>query len=162
MAERSLDALTSPFYLLACEWIARVTARGVAVMIVQTRRTMVEHQANLAAGTSGTSLSLHLPRSLRPATVVGVQTLTVDFGKADAMDLAPYDQYNLHGPDKLKWDSKDPAWGVIGEEAEKLGLRWGGRWKSPFDPGHAELALPSKHQLLVAERARPWPTFRIA
>lgn len=26
--------------------------------------------------------------------------------------------------------------GIIGEQ---LGLRWGGRWKSPFDPSHLEL-----------------------
>lgn len=26
----------------------------------------------------------------------------------------------------------------LGERAEELGLKWGGRWKSPFDPGHFE------------------------
>lgn len=157
--DRSLDALTTAFYPLACEWIARVTARGVAVMIVQTRRTMAEHQANLAAGTSGTSLSLHLPRRLRLATLTQVDTPPEDLDRADAMDLAPYDVYALAGPDKLQWNSRHRAWGVLGEEAERVGLRWGGRWRSPFDPGHAELVLPVKRPLLLAERQRPWPTF---
>lgn len=35
------------------------------------------------------------------------------------------------------WD--DPVlWRKIGVTGEKLGLRWGGRWRKPFDPGHFE------------------------
>ena len=120
-------------------------------------------QANLANGTSGTSLSLHLPRHLRQPTLVGLSDpLAGDADKADAMDLAPYAIYQLHGPDKLQWDAADPAWGILGEEAERLGLRWGGRWRRPFDPGHAELLLPTKHRYVAEERTRPWPTFRVA
>jgi hypothetical protein len=29
-------------------------------------------------------------------------------------------------------------WLKIGVEGEKLGLRWGGRWRKPYDPGHFE------------------------
>jgi hypothetical protein len=29
-------------------------------------------------------------------------------------------------------------WKKIGVEGEKLGLRWGGRWRSPYDPAHFE------------------------
>lgn len=160
MADRSLDSLSSAFYPLACELIARVTARGVAVLVVQTRRTEAEHQANLAAGTSGTSRSLHLPRRVRLSTLAGLDGARPDdLDKADAMDLAPFAIYQAQGPDKVNWDTKDPAWGIIGEEAERAGLRWGGRWRTPFDPGHAELVLPVKRQLLIAERQRPWPTF---
>lgn len=162
MPDRSLDSLSSAFYNSACEWVARVTARGVAVMVIQTSRTAQEHAANLAAGTSGTSLSLHLPRRLRIATLQGLAGggLGLDAEKADAMDIAPYDVYQISGPDKIKWDAHHPAFGVIAEEAERVGLRSGARWISPFDPGHAELVLPVKHAFLVAERARPWPTFR--
>ena len=31
----------------------------------------------------------------------------------------------------------------FGETAEKVGLRWGGRWKQPYDPGHVE--FPGQH-----------------
>ena len=65
MPDRSFDSLSSTFYPLACEWVARVTARGIAVMIVQTGRTLAEHQQNLLSGTSGTTMSLHLPRKMR-------------------------------------------------------------------------------------------------
>jgi len=30
------------------------------------------------------------------------------------------------------------VWKKIGAVGEKLGLRWGGRWRHPFDPGHFE------------------------
>ncbi len=35
------------------------------------------------------------------------------------------------------WDNK-ALWTRVGVTGEKLGLRWGGRWKKPYDPGHFE------------------------
>jgi hypothetical protein len=35
------------------------------------------------------------------------------------------------------WDNV-ALWRKIGVAGEKLGLRWGGRWKKPYDPGHFE------------------------
>lgn len=158
MPDRSLDSLSSDFYPLACEWIARVTARGIAVMVVQTSRTPAEAAANIANGTSKLSKSLHLPRALRWNAVRPLSAADAD--KADAMDIAPWAVWQLHGDDKLQWDTKDPAWGIIGEEAERVGLRWGGRWRDPFDPGHGELVLPWSATTLAEERARTWPVFR--
>lgn len=161
MAERSLDALSSDFYPKACEFLARVTARGVCLLIVQTRRTLAEHQDHIASGASNVTFSKHLPRHLRGFSddiSLGPDLLsrTSDLDKSDAMDVAPYDIFQLHGPDKLQWTLKDGAWLIIGEEAERLGLRWGGRWQKPVDPGHVELVLDD-HDRWLAERARPWP-----
>lgn len=36
-----------------------------------------------------------------------------------------------------QWDDK-VLWRKIGVEGEKLGLRWGGRWRTPYDPAHFE------------------------
>jgi hypothetical protein len=36
-----------------------------------------------------------------------------------------------------QWDNT-ALWKKVGTEGEKLGLRWGGRWKSPYDPAHFE------------------------
>jgi hypothetical protein len=35
------------------------------------------------------------------------------------------------------WDNVQ-LWKKIGVMGEKLGLRWGGRWRKPYDPGHFE------------------------
>lgn len=162
MPDRSLDSLTSQFYPLACELIARITERGVAIMIVCTGRTVDEQQVALINGNSGTVLSSHLPRKMRWRNTTGAVSVPGDMEKSDAIDLCPYEEYQLVGPDKLQWDGKHPAFGIIGEEAEKLGLRWGGRWLKPFDPGHVELALPWKVAMMAEERKRPWPEFRKA
>lgn len=107
---------------LAMELLARCVEAGFAVFIVDTLRTAAEHRANLAKGVSWTKHSKHLD--------------------GDAIDLCPFEQYALHGPDKLNWDSADPVWQKIGVIGEALGLRWGGRWKQA-DLGHFEYVTPS-------------------
>jgi hypothetical protein len=119
---RKLDDLDPRFKPLALELVARCVEAGIGVMIVDTLRTPAEHAANLAAGVSWTNRSKHLD---------GL-----------AIDLAPYEQYALHGPDKLQWNGSDPVWERIGEIGERLGLRWGGRWRQK-DLGHFELVLPT-------------------
>lgn len=132
---RRLDDLSSDLQPLAFALLARLVERGIAVMIVDTLRTEEEHAANLKAGTSVAKFSRHLPRKLRRFC----QPDDPNREKADAMDLCPYEVYAASGPDKLAWDTEAPGWRVIGEEAEQLGLVWGGRWRQPHDPGHVEL-----------------------
>lgn len=116
---RKLDDLSLAMRPKAVELLARLTEAGIAVMIVDTLRTKEEQAENLRKGVSATLNSKHL---------VG-----------DAIDICPYETYLLAGPDKLQWNTKDPVWARIGAIGEALGLRWGGRWKSPHDPGHFEL-----------------------
>lgn len=132
---RALNDLSSDLRPLAFELLARLVERGVAVLIVDTLRTEAEHAANLSSGASVAKFSRHLPRHLRRFC----DPHDPNRETSDAMDLCPYETYALHGPDKLRWDPTDAAWAVIGAEAEKLGLVWGGRWVKPYDPGHVEL-----------------------
>ncbi len=151
--DRSLDSLSSAFKPKVFELLARLVERGLAVQIVETARTPAEAAANLAAGTSATSHSKHLPRRLRGILFASDPA---DLEKADAVDLCLYSEYELKGPDKLQWDSTDPAWAIIMEEAEKLDLRSGRRWHSPVDPGHVELIMsPADRALATEERQRP-------
>lgn len=39
--------------------------------------------------------------------------------------------------DSARWEDK-ALWKKVGVEGEKLGLRWGGRWRHPYDPAHFE------------------------
>lgn len=131
---RNLDDLSSDLRPKAFELLARLTERKCLVLIVDTLRTREEHEANLRAGTSKTALSKHLPRSLRNVPCPN----PADLEKSDALDLAPLVP-NAEGIGwHVSWANTHPTWAVIGEIAESLGLRWGGRWKSPHDPGHVE------------------------
>lgn len=129
---RALNDLSSPLRPKVFELLARLTEHGFSVLIVDVLRTEAEHEANLAKGVSWTARSKHLPRKLR-----GWPVTDIDAEKSDAIDLCPYDLYQASGPDKLGWRADHPAWMVIRDEAEKLGLRSGARWKQK-DLGHVE------------------------
>ena len=47
------------------------------------------------------------------------------------------------------WDNA-ALWRKIGVTGEKLGLRWGGRWRKPYDPGHFEWTGGTSTYNLVA------------
>lgn len=36
------------------------------------------------------------------------------------------------------WEAPESLWNKLGLIGEKLGFEWGGRWGSPYDPGHFE------------------------
>lgn len=124
---RRLDDLSPEFRPIAMALLARLVEAGIPIVIVDTLRTPAEHAANLANGTSWIKFSKHL---------VG-----------DAIDVAPFEVYQLHGPDKLQWNGSDPVWARIGEIGESLvvdppfRIRWGGRFGPPAKPdlGHFEL-----------------------
>lgn len=48
-----------------------------------------------------------------------------------ACDVVPIVEGVAQWEDKLLWKK-------VGTEGEKLGLRWGGRWRNPYDPAHFE------------------------
>lgn len=129
---RALNDLDSRFRPLAFELIARCAEAGIPVMIIDTLRTPEEQADNLVRGVSWTLKSKHLPQ---PPDHLSL-----------AIDLAPYSQYQLHGPDKLQWDEADPAWQVLGAIGLQLGLTWAvtnshGRRK---DLGHFEYVEPAR------------------
>lgn len=118
MGSRLLRDLNPAFRPLAVELLARLVEAQIPVLIVQTLRTPAEHAENVAKGVSWTKHSLHLD---------GL-----------AIDLCPFETFQLHGPDKLQWNSDDQVWQRIGAIGESFGLVWGGRWKQR-DVGHFEI-----------------------
>ena len=62
---RQLNHLTPERRVKAIEFLARLTEARIHVVLVDTLRTVEEHEANVAAGRSWTKLSRHLPRSMR-------------------------------------------------------------------------------------------------
>lgn len=116
---RSLNDLHPTFRPAAFELLARFTEHGIPVLIIDTLRTPEEHARNLAAGRSWTKHSKHLD---------GL-----------AIDLCPFEVYQLEGPDKLRWNAGDPVWQRMGSVMAKYLpiLIWGGTW-SVKDLGHFE------------------------
>lgn len=124
----SLDALDPRFKPLAIELLARCVEAGIAVRIINTKRTEEEQRAILARGASWVQRSKHQD---------GL-----------AIDICPYSVFDLNGPDKLQWDGSDPVWEKIGLLGEALGLRWGGRWAKK-DFGHFELKTPKPKEVVT-------------
>lgn len=122
---RKLDDLSARFRPFAVEFLARLAEARIPVVIVDTLRTPEEHEKNLARGVSWTKRSKHLD--------------------GDAMDVCPFDEYRLNGPDKLTWNETLPVWAKIGAIAESVGLKWGGRFRPPAKPdlGHVEYKEPA-------------------
>lgn len=123
MGSRKLDDLDPTFRLHVESFLALLVEAGIPVMIVDVLRTPDEQLDNIKKGVSWTANSKHLPQE--PS------------GKSKAIDICPYSIYDLHGPDKLQWDSSDPIWLRIGAIGESCRLAWGGRWKVK-DMGHFE------------------------
>lgn len=119
---RKLDDLHPAFRPAAFELIARLTESLIPVMIITTSRTQSEQEDAVRRGVSWTRKSKHL--------------------HGLAIDLCPYDQFQLHGPDKLKWDDSDPVWQRMGAVATNRlpVLVWGVRFKDGRhgDLGHFE------------------------
>ena len=80
------------------------------------------------------------PQSEASGDHAPVRRLVAKTAAAGAIDIAPYLVWQLYGPDKLQWDASAQVWQTIGALGEKLGLRWGGRWKQR-DMGHFELVV---------------------
>lgn len=119
---RLLSDLHPKSRLLFNEFLAKCTEAGIPLMIVFTGRTMFEQAALYAIGrTDGQPASKQVTWTLDSKHVMSPK----QDGKSLAIDVCPYDQYQLHGPDKLAWNDTDPVWANLGQIGQSLGLKWG-------------------------------------
>lgn len=99
-------------------WLEDVTLAGLAVRITHTLRTLDE-QAHLYA--KGRTLPGPIVTNARPGQSAHNHGMAFDFCFAGAMPYPP--------PEDIRWNQ-------AGEIGEKLGLEWGGRWKTLQDRPH--------------------------
>ncbi len=125
-----LDLLHPDFRGLVVLFLARCVERRIPLVLVETWRTKEAHEEDVKNGRSWVNTSKH--QNVIHRRLGG---LTQDDPAALAVDVAPYETYNLHGDDKVNWDADDPAWTEIGKIGEGIGMSWGGRWKVR-DMGH--------------------------
>ena len=104
--------------------IEKCEARGIELAVVETYRTHAkQHEYKNMAGSYTTA------KAGQSRHQYGL-----------AVDVVPIVN------SKPVWNSAS-LWRKIGAAGEKLGLRWGGRWRNPYDPGHFEWTggLTSRH-----------------
>ena len=144
----ALDDLCLRLRPQVVEVLARLIEARVMVMLVCITRTPAEHTLNVAAGTSATAHSKHVPAS-------NAACPQCHGTKSHAVDLCPYETWELHGSDKAQWragtwDKMPAEWATIVRLGKATGLRSGRDWgrsdeslrqtpPKPFDPGHLEL-----------------------
>jgi hypothetical protein len=104
--------------------IAKCKAKGIELAIVETYRTHAKQHEYKSMGGDYTTAKAGQSRH--------------QYGLA--VDVVPIVN------SKPVWKNAS-LWKKIGIVGEKLGLRWGGRWKNPYDPGHFEWTggLTSRH-----------------
>ena len=122
-----LNALHPIFRDKVIELINACKRKGIELAIVETYRT---------------------PSKQREYKTMGKKYTSFGAGKSKhqyglAIDVVPVvDSVAV-------WDNA-ALWRKIGLTGEKLGLRWGGRWRKPYDPGHFEWTGGASTYNLVA------------
>lgn len=110
-----VNALHPYFRDKVLDLIEKCKAKGIELAFVETYRTHAKQNEYKGMGKrytrSGGGKSKH-------QYGLAVDVVPIVNGEAQWHDLA--------------------LWRKIGVVGEKLGLRWGGRWRYPFDPGHFE------------------------
>jgi hypothetical protein len=119
-----LNSLHPYFRDQVTELIARCKAKGIELAIVETFRTHAKQREYKNMGRKYTT-----SRAGQSKHQYGL-----------AIDVVPVVN------SKPVWNNAS-LWRKIGITGERLGLRWGGRWNDPYDPGHFEWTggLTSRH-----------------
>ena len=119
-----LNSLHPYFRDQVVKLIEKCKARGIELAIVETYRTHAKQHEFKTMGGSYTTAKAGQSRH--------------QYGLA--VDVVPMVN------SKPVWNSAS-LWRKVGAVGEKLGLRWGGRWRNPYDPGHFEWTggLTSRH-----------------
>ncbi|MDQ0496381.1 peptidoglycan L-alanyl-D-glutamate endopeptidase CwlK [Paenibacillus brasilensis] len=132
-SEQRLSGLHPVFKQVMEKLIERCYARGVWVLITQGLRTYAEQDTLYAQGRT------------KPGKVVTKARggySNHNFGFAADFALLLRDGRTVSW-DTLKDDDKDslPDWSEVVEEAKKLGLEWGGDWRSFKDMPHLQMVF---------------------
>jgi peptidoglycan L-alanyl-D-glutamate endopeptidase CwlK len=158
MASRKIEDLTIPLQFLYKEFNIRMAKAGIPFVVTCTARTVKEQQALYAQGrdTLKNVNALRKMAGLPPITdkenkykvtwtlnskhLIDLDDGNTDNDKARAFDIVITDK------GKANWDVKVnvnknaiPDYEEAGKIAESIGLKWGGRWKTPDYP-HFEMA----------------------
>lgn len=110
--EKMVSTLAPVLQRKAIEFVNTLRDYDIPVIITSARRSSATQKSLVLQGRSSTLNSRHLT------------------GMAFDMDILGMSRDSIP---RYFWD-------IVGPWAEiALGLKWGGRWRTPYDPGHFEL-----------------------
>lgn len=130
-----MDLLHPDFRIIVDRFISLCVQARIAIVIVETWRSKESHEEDIRNGRSWIATSKH-----QHTIVKKLNDKILEIPASLAIDICPYDEYRLHGDDKLEWDSNDPIWQRLGQIGKALGLKWGGDWFVK-DMGHFEWSI---------------------
>jgi peptidoglycan L-alanyl-D-glutamate endopeptidase CwlK len=125
MTDSNIADLCPELRAIYREWLMQCHAAGLAVKVICTWRSDIEQEAAKAKGFSRASAG-ESPHNCKDEN---------GNPASKAFDFAIFDK-----DARYIMDGADDRYTTAGEIGEKLGLRWGGRFKSIFDPSHLELS----------------------
>lgn len=147
MASRKLDDLLPEVASMARELLHRCAARGITLLVTATYRSPEEQ---LALWMQGRAALADVNAQRR---AVGLAPITAEENarrvtnakpgqslheQRRAFDVVPVRDVDADGDLDAEWGS--PDWLTIGEQGERCGLEWGGRWpKKKRDRPHFQL-----------------------
>lgn len=134
---RKLEDLHPVVQEICNKHIAACKAKGLTIQVTNTLRD-AEYQAYLYS----------LGRT-KPGSIVTNMQLIGPHAFGLAYDIVPV----ING--KAVWDRYD-LWKIAGEEGKKLGLTWGGDWKSIVDKPHFEYTGGLTSSQLRAGKRPSW------
>lgn len=123
--------------------LSAMHALGFSMVVTDGLRTVAEQQALYAKGrnAAGQVVDQHAIVTNADGVVTRSNHQAHADGFGHAVDCTFLDDHGTPldpSDDRPIWRDRDP-WLLYGTMAETLGLKWGGRWKRPFDRPHVEL-----------------------
>ena len=115
--------------------------RGIDIIFTSTYRDN-EFQA-----------SLYEKGRTKPGGIVTNMKVTAAHGKRLAYDVVPV----ING--EAIWD-RDDLWKIVGQEGKRLGMSWGGDWRSLIDKSHFELTDGLSSSQIISGILPEWYGFK--
>lgn len=124
------------------EMVTALAARGVRLRVTDGMRTIEEQDKLYEKGRHLKDGKWVCDKPKCRGKVTSVKGGFSNHNYGMAVDSYPLVDGVFHNPGNVPssvWKRYQDLQNQIGQEAERVGLAWGGRWKDPYDPPHVQL-----------------------
>ena len=111
---RDISKLVPELQTLLATFFSQLATMGIHMLVIETYRTQARQDMLYQQGKSKVKRSKH-------------------------QDFKAFDAIPIDSTGKILWDYPPQSWKLIGQLAEKIGLKWGGNWEKFKDNVHYEI-----------------------